>query len=178
MVGVSELRTAAGKLVGNAIGDARNVGWSIHRRQISGLLLMPIPTRLGMLFVHPGRLRKRIATTLWECARTRIESNFPEVRTVELNSTPYAVDFYRAVGFVSISAQLTRGGLERYAWHAGYPPAPSVPNCLAQPSSPHRAAYAAGEEAQHYSQGFRLRPRAIDPAAGNFTARCSRPGHG
>lgn len=83
---------------------------AFNEDQISGFLLMPIPTRLGMLFVHPGRLRKGIATTLWEAARTRIESTFPEVRTVELNATPYAVDFYRAVGFVPISAQFTRGG--------------------------------------------------------------------
>lgn len=74
-----------------------------------GFLLMPTPILLGMLFVHPSRLRQGIGTRLWECARTRLESEFPEARTVELNSTPYAVDFYRALGFVPIFAEYARG---------------------------------------------------------------------
>ncbi|HEY6455124.1 MAG TPA: GNAT family N-acetyltransferase [Steroidobacteraceae bacterium] len=78
--------------------------------QVIGFLFMPIPTRLGMLFVHPSRLRKGIATKLWECARARLESKFTVVRTVELNATPYSVEFYRSVGFVPISAQFLRGG--------------------------------------------------------------------
>lgn len=63
-----------------------------------------------MLFVHPSRLRQGIATKLWEYARTRLEAEFPEARTVELNSTRYAVEFYRAAGFVPISAEFRRGG--------------------------------------------------------------------
>jgi GNAT superfamily N-acetyltransferase len=78
--------------------------------QLIGFLLMPTPTRLGMLFIHPSRLRKGIATKLWECARTRLESEFPLVKTVELNATPYSIEFYRSVGFVPISAQFLRGG--------------------------------------------------------------------
>jgi Acetyltransferase (GNAT) domain len=32
------------------------------------------------------------------------------VKTVELNSTPRAVEFYLALGFVPISAEFARGG--------------------------------------------------------------------
>lgn|SRR5579863_1537002 len=78
--------------------------------RIVGFLLMPTPTLLGMLFVHPTRLRQGIGTKLWEFARTRLESEFKEVRTVELNSTPCAVEFYRALGFVPISAEFVRRG--------------------------------------------------------------------
>jgi GNAT superfamily N-acetyltransferase len=80
------------------------------REQIVGFLLMPTPTLLGMLFVHPTRLRQGTGTKLWEFARSRLESEFKEVRTVELNSTPCAVEFYRALGFVPISAEFVRGG--------------------------------------------------------------------
>jgi GNAT superfamily N-acetyltransferase len=38
------------------------------REQIVGFLLMPTPTLLGMLFVHPARLRQGIGTKLWEFA--------------------------------------------------------------------------------------------------------------
>ncbi|MGA7538958.1 MAG: GNAT family N-acetyltransferase [Steroidobacteraceae bacterium] len=75
-----------------------------------GFLLMPKPTLLGMLFVHPSSLRQGIGTALWESARSRLESRCPEVKTVELNSTPFAVDFYRSLGFVPLSAEFTREG--------------------------------------------------------------------
>lgn len=78
--------------------------------QIVGFLLMPSPVLLGMLFVHPTRLRQGIGTRLWELARARVESEFTEVRTVELNSTPCAVEFYCTLGFVPISAEFVRGG--------------------------------------------------------------------
>jgi GNAT superfamily N-acetyltransferase len=78
--------------------------------QMVGFLLMPTPTILGMLFVHPERLRRGIGKSLWEAARAHIESSFPSARTVELNATPYAVLFYRSIGFVPISAEFTIEG--------------------------------------------------------------------
>jgi GNAT superfamily N-acetyltransferase len=78
--------------------------------QIIGVLLMPTPNILGMLFVHPAWLRRGIAKSLWEHARAEIERTFPTVKTIELNSTPYAIDFYRSAGFVPISAEFELGG--------------------------------------------------------------------
>lgn len=78
--------------------------------QMAGFLLMPAPSLLGMLFVHPNWLRQGVARTLWESARAHIKAEFPAVKTVELNSTPCAVEFYRSVGFVPISAEFRRGG--------------------------------------------------------------------
>jgi GNAT superfamily N-acetyltransferase len=78
--------------------------------QIIGVLLMPTPTILGMLFVHSARLRRGIARSLWAHARAEIERTFPTVKTIELNSTPYAIAFYRSVGFVPISAEFELGG--------------------------------------------------------------------
>jgi predicted GNAT family N-acyltransferase len=78
--------------------------------QMVGFILMPKPSLLGMLFVHPGSLHLGIAKQLWELARAHVEASFPEVKTVELNATPYAFGFYRSVGFVPISAEFRRGG--------------------------------------------------------------------
>jgi GNAT superfamily N-acetyltransferase len=72
---------------------------------IVGVILMPSPSLLGLLFVRPRWLRLGIGRTLWESARTHIEAGFPEVGTVELNATPYAVPFYKSVGFVPISSE-------------------------------------------------------------------------
>ena len=70
-----------------------------------GLLLMPSPRLLALLFVHPSCLRHGIGRKLWEQARATIEANHPEVQTVELNATPNSVPFYRAIGFAPISTE-------------------------------------------------------------------------
>ncbi len=75
--------------------------------QIIGVLLMPTPTILGMLFVHPAWLRRGIARSLWEHARAEIERAFPTVKTIELNSTPYADDFWKIVSPMVGSAHPT-----------------------------------------------------------------------
>jgi GNAT superfamily N-acetyltransferase len=77
---------------------------------ITGVILMPSPSLLGLLFVHPRWLRFGIGHALWESARAHIEAKFPEVNTVELNATPYAVGFYKSVGFVPISSEFERDG--------------------------------------------------------------------
>jgi GNAT superfamily N-acetyltransferase len=77
---------------------------------IAGVILMPSPSLVGVLFVRPRWLRLGIGRALWESARAHIEARFPEVSTVELNSTPYAVRFYKSVGFVPISAEFGRDG--------------------------------------------------------------------
>jgi len=77
---------------------------------IAGVILMPSPSLLGLLFVRPRCLRLGIGRSLWESARAQIEARFPEVHTVELNATPYAVRFYESVGFVPISSVFEREG--------------------------------------------------------------------
>jgi hypothetical protein len=42
--------------------------------------------------------------------RAHVEERYPEVKTVELNSTPYAVSAYRAWGFFPISEPFRRAG--------------------------------------------------------------------
>jgi GNAT superfamily N-acetyltransferase len=77
---------------------------------LAGVVLMPSPNLLGLLFVRPRCLRLGIGQALWESARTHIEARFPEVDTIEVNATPYAVPFYKSVGFVPISAEFERDG--------------------------------------------------------------------
>src|ERR1700733_6758267 len=77
---------------------------------IAGVVLMPSPNLLGLLFVHPRWVRLGIGEALWESARAHIEAGFPEVNTVELNATPYAALFYKSVGFVPISSEFEREG--------------------------------------------------------------------
>ena len=68
-----------------------------------GFILMPISSTIGMLFVHPSWLRRGIGRALVTAARMHVESMHREVSAIELNSSPYALPFYRTLGFVAIS---------------------------------------------------------------------------
>jgi GNAT superfamily N-acetyltransferase len=78
--------------------------------QILGVILLARPTLVQLCFVAPGHLGYGIGRSLWEAARARIEERFPEVKTVELNSSPCAVLAYRALGFYPISEPFQRRG--------------------------------------------------------------------
>jgi GNAT superfamily N-acetyltransferase len=75
-----------------------------------GLILLPNPSLLGLLFIHPMALRQGIGTALWEKARFHVETEHSTVQTVEVNATPDAIPFYRSLGFVSISAEFSNAG--------------------------------------------------------------------
>ena len=89
----ARLATAAYAAVAHA-GDA-----------MVGFLLMPRPALLGMLFVEPRHARQGVGRALWEAARAQVQNAFPDTGTVELNATPYAYAFYRALGFAPISSE-------------------------------------------------------------------------
>jgi GNAT superfamily N-acetyltransferase len=74
-----------------------------HEDATVGFALMPRASLLGMMFVSPACVGQGIGRLLWEYARSEVETRAPEVKTVELNATPYALAAYRALGFHPIS---------------------------------------------------------------------------
>jgi GNAT superfamily N-acetyltransferase len=78
--------------------------------QLLGVIFLPRPTLVQLFFVEPSHMGKGIGRSLWEGARESIEASHPEVRTVELNSSPYALNAYRALGFFPISHAYKREG--------------------------------------------------------------------
>ena len=81
-----------------------------HGAQVVGVIFLPRPTLVQLFFVAPTQLRKGIGRTLWNAARAHLEEKHPEVKTVELNSSPYALAAYRALGFFPISKPFRRKG--------------------------------------------------------------------
>ena len=77
---------------------------------IVAVILLPRPNLVQLCFVATPHLRRGIGASLWEAARTYLETQFPEVKTVELNSSPYAVAAYTAMGFFPISKLYRRRG--------------------------------------------------------------------
>jgi GNAT superfamily N-acetyltransferase len=78
--------------------------------QVLGVIFLPRPTLVQLLFVAPSHLRRGIARALWNAVRAHLEAEHPKVTTVELNSSPYAVGAYEALGFFPISQPFRRKG--------------------------------------------------------------------
>jgi len=75
-----------------------------------GVVLFTRPSWLALMFVHPACARRGVGRGLWEAARAYLRASHPDVHTVELNASPYAVAFYRALGFAPISREFLLGG--------------------------------------------------------------------
>jgi ribosomal protein S18 acetylase RimI-like enzyme len=78
--------------------------------ELLGVIFLPQPTLVQLFFVAPGHLRNGIGRKLWSAVRAELAQLYPEVRTVELNSSPYAVAVYKALGFYPISKPYRRKG--------------------------------------------------------------------
>ncbi len=77
---------------------------------LAGFVMLRLPNRLDILFVHPDHLRKGIGRALWEAARAHVEAHHRDIKTIELNSTAYARPFYQSLGFVPISLEFDAKG--------------------------------------------------------------------
>jgi GNAT superfamily N-acetyltransferase len=78
--------------------------------RLIGFILLPTPNLLAFLFIDSSVHRQGVATALWQAARAHLEATYPAVKTVELNSSPYAIPAYKALGFYPISESFRRGG--------------------------------------------------------------------
>jgi GNAT superfamily N-acetyltransferase len=78
--------------------------------KVEGVIVLPRPNLVQLCFVATEHLRHGIGGALWEAPRAHLEENHPEVKTVELNASPYAVAAYKAMGFYPISKQYRRRG--------------------------------------------------------------------
>jgi GNAT superfamily N-acetyltransferase len=83
---------------------------AVKHDQVLGVIFLPRPTLVQLLFVAPEHLRNGIARSLWGAVRAQLAEGHPEVTTVELNSSPYAVGAYKALGFFPISRSFKRKG--------------------------------------------------------------------
>ena len=104
------LRDTTAEKLAASLSEATFVAVCEGGGRILGVIAMPRPNLVQLLFVAPGHLRSGIGRSLWEAARSHIEQQYPDVKTVELNSTPYAISAYRALGFFPISEPFRRKG--------------------------------------------------------------------
>ncbi len=65
-----------------------------------GLIIMPKPTWVALLFVETASFRRGIGQGLWDQARRFVLTVAPPVEAVDLNASTFAIGFYLKVGFV------------------------------------------------------------------------------
>jgi GNAT superfamily N-acetyltransferase len=106
----SFLRDTTAEKFEAVIAQATFVAVYEERSQVLGVIALPRPTLVQLLFVAPSHLRRGIGRALWEAGRSHLEEQHPEITTVELNSSPYAVAAYKALGFFPISKPFRRRG--------------------------------------------------------------------
>jgi len=104
------LRETTSERLSGLIAAATFVAVYEEEGQILGVISFARPNLVQLLFVASGHLRRGIGRALWEAARAHIEERHPEVKTIELNSSPYAVSAYKALGFYPISEPFQRKG--------------------------------------------------------------------
>jgi GNAT superfamily N-acetyltransferase len=92
------------------IATATFAAMYVEHDDVRGVILLPRPNLVQLCFVDTAHLRQGIGTALWEAARMHLEKRYPEVKTVELNASPYAVAAYQAMGFFPISKPFRRRG--------------------------------------------------------------------
>jgi GNAT superfamily N-acetyltransferase len=68
---------------------------------LRGVVILPRPSWLALMFVDPGSLRAGIGRLLWEQARQYLVAADPPVAVVELNASGFALGFYLRLGFVA-----------------------------------------------------------------------------
>ena len=81
-----------------------------EERNVVGVVVLTRPNLVQLCFVATTHLRRGVGKSLWKAARSHLDANLPEVKTVELNASPYAVAAYTAMGFFPISKQYRRRG--------------------------------------------------------------------
>jgi GNAT superfamily N-acetyltransferase len=101
--------TTAEKLAG-PIAEATFVAVYEEGGHVVGVILLPRPNLVQLCFVATTHMRRGIGSSLWEAARTHLETQTPDVKTIELNASPCAVAAYQAMGFFPISNPYRRKG--------------------------------------------------------------------
>lgn len=71
----------------------------VSDREIIGVILIINFWNLSLLFVDPSHYKQGIGRALFEAAVTICKEK-PDVQKIKLNSSTYAADFYKAIGFV------------------------------------------------------------------------------
>ncbi len=79
--------------------------------RIIGMIELRTENHISMLFVAPGEVKKGIGKELVSCALQYIAEHNPKTTYVTVNSSLYAVEFYKHIGFEATDSRHDNDGL-------------------------------------------------------------------
>ncbi|MCR5107717.1 MAG: GNAT family N-acetyltransferase [Lachnospiraceae bacterium] len=77
--------------------------------QIAGIIGIRNTSHISLLFVETGQHHRGIATALVRHCVSKLKEH--DIKTVTVNSSPYAVGFYHRIGFVDTSEEIVSDGI-------------------------------------------------------------------
>lgn len=95
--------------------DIRNNGFKIYccfeDDTLVGVLAVRNPAHISLLFVKKSHHRRGIAKELLNLAVTGVLWNNPDTEELTVNSSPYAVEIYKKMGFEVTDAMREKSGI-------------------------------------------------------------------
>ena len=86
--------------------------WGCYQNSyLVGVIAIRPVQHISLLFVRKQFHHLGIATMLVRKVIADVRASGPEIPAVTVNSSPYAVDFYKAVGFESLGPEEARDGI-------------------------------------------------------------------
>ena len=99
-------------IVAESVDPAAGSTAASDRKTISGLVAVRKGNHITLFFVAPEFHGSGIGTGLFLEAATRIKAAIPELRFITVNSSDYALPFYKKLGFTAKSAAFFNRGMK------------------------------------------------------------------
>ncbi len=81
------------------------------KHQLVGVLAWRYPAHISLLFVHEDHHRQGIAKTLLNFAREEILATDKNISQITVNSSPYAEEIYKRMGFIATAELQEQDGI-------------------------------------------------------------------
>lgn len=99
------------KLTQDRLSNNHFIILAIDKIKIVGVIEVRNYNHISLFFVKKAYQNKGIGKNLHELAINKCKVCKPEVTTIEVNSSPYAVSIYEKLGFIKISNEQTVNGI-------------------------------------------------------------------
>jgi GNAT superfamily N-acetyltransferase len=94
------------------VNQGEMIFWGCYlNNYLVGVIALRSGQHISLLFVREKFQRLGVASRLVRVLVDYLDSRNPKIRAVTVNSSPYAVDFYKSIGFVPIGAEREENGV-------------------------------------------------------------------
>ena len=94
------------------VNQGEMIFWGCYlNNYLVGVIALRTGQHISLLFVREKFHRLGVARRLVRVAVSHLLNQEPEIRAVTVNSSPFAVEFYKKIGFVPLGPERTEDGI-------------------------------------------------------------------